>query len=289
MYQVVPFDQPMFRIAFEGDPRPIADFLAWCHDTHVYDTLRDHPLGPSPIWQQWAARTSLGISGSRVLVESGHAFAAAVSTHPPPWWRPRRSVAAPRRSIPAVHQQLETLHPSVYARTAEAVDHGATISGRLLEIGAGAGVHVAYRQLLDPTLRTDVIDLPEACAITYLVLRHVGVDVRLPHESQPAAVSLRLPHQPLPDDACDGAFSMGCWHELLRATGQRYLDLIRAHLRPGGTVQLVMLAQSKQYPETHAGAYDWTGWTAPTVTRLPWQSAVAGQPVVSLLAQRTSR
>src|SRR3546814_20464507 len=72
---------------------------------------------------------------------------------------------------------------------------------------------VCSSDLAQPTIRTTIVDLPESACVGFVLLRTMGIDVVLPHEARPAAVTIRLPHQEI-GTGFDFAFNMSSFKEM---------------------------------------------------------------------------
>jgi len=291
--QPVKLKQRMFRTAFDcdrADRAALIDFMKFLSDNEVQETLPNHPLGPSSAWLWWGSESFIGFGPSRVLLQTGHRFAISEPTRVysrKPWawddWNPRKVESGFRKfypafSIPAAHRPLHELHPVVYLRTVEAVElSGLPDANRLLEIGAGADVHVAYRHLLNPAMKTTVIDLPEAICVGYLLLRTMGITVDLPHQSTGAAVTMRLPTQEV-GGSYDLAFNMGSFQEMNLDTVNRYIALVHKLLVPGGRLQSLNLKQSKQFADTREDRFDFGAFSAVSRAPTPYHDAMTLRP-----------
>jgi hypothetical protein len=294
-------DKPMFRTTFVGDANDTRRLLGYLQSLQAEssaDMLARHELGPSDLWKAWSDDTFIGFSGDRILVMSGHRFGWSELLPPPvrwPWQRKtgfsiERENAAfarcyPDFAIPSVHVQLREYHPGAYLRSAEAyILSGAPKAGRMLEVGAGNCVHVAFRHLLDPTMRTTVIDLPASIPVGFLLLRLVGIDAALPNEASDAPVRFRLPHQPV-EGRFDFAFNMSSFQEMTMSTVNGYMALIAGRLRPGGALQHVNMRAARYIPDNRIAAYDMSAFTSPQETDAAYHSGVAGFPVASVVAR----
>lgn len=295
------FEKPMFRVAFEAEPSEalkLLDFLRFIYTENARDKILNHPLGPSHVWKSWADETYLGFSTARLMLQSGHRFAPAELTVPPsriPWRGDKFDIAAqgrafhkfyPASEIPPVHHILHAAHPASYYRVAEAVALSGITPMRMLEIGAGACVHVAYRHLIHPEMRTVIVDLPESMFPGYLLLRMTGIDVALPHEDREAEVTMRLPYQDV-RGPFDFAFNMASFQEMELETVNRYIRLIHSLLSADGQFQQVNLRQSKQFKDNKATEYDLSGFATPTVREAPYHSSL--DPGNSLLCVLTRK
>ncbi|HYA39354.1 MAG TPA: hypothetical protein VEI74_13890 [Candidatus Methylomirabilis sp.] len=297
------FEKPMFRVAFEaerGDILPLLDFLRFIYVENVRERLLEHPLGPSHVWKAWADETYIGFSTGRIMLQSGHRFAPAELTERPsrlPWRRDRFDVAGQERAfrryypsweIDPQHRSLLAAHPASYLRVTEAVALSGVTATRMLEIGAGACVHVAFRHVLNPDMRTVIIDLPETMFSGYLLLRMMQIDVALPHEDRDAAVTMRLPFQGVDGDF-DFAFNMASFQEMNLETVNRYIHLIHSRLRPGGVFQHVNLRRSKQFPDNKVADYDLSGFASSRVVKAPYHSSLDPRhPVECVIAHKTA-
>lgn len=293
----------MFRVAFETEREEalsLLDFLRFVYTENVRDRILDHPLGPSHVWKAWADETYIGFSTGRLMLQSGHRFAPAeLCERPPrwPWQRDNFGLATIKRAfskfypainIPEAHSVLCAAHPASYFRVAEAVALSGVQPRRLLEIGAGACVHVAYRHLLDPALRTVIVDLPESMFPGYLLLRMMGIDVALPHENREADVIMRLPFQEV-TGPFDFAFNMASFQEMELQTVNRYIRLIHSLISLGGTLQHINLRQSKQFPENRALEYDLSGFEPLTAKDVPYHSSLDPvNPVLCVITRKAN-
>ena len=293
--------KPMFRTPFVGDAdetRRLLGYLQSLQAGSSEDALARHDLGPSDLWKDWSDDTFVGFSGNRILVMSGHRFGWSELVPRPfrwPWQRKtdfskEREDAAfsrcyPDFAIPAVHAQLREYHPGAYLRSAEAYTlSGTPKAGRMLEVGAGNCVHVAFRHLLDPAMHTTVIDLPASIPVGFLLLRLVGIDAALPNEASDAPVRFRLPHQPV-DGRFDFAFNMSSFQEMTMATVNGYMTLIAGYLRPGGALQHVNMREARHIPGNKITAYDMSRFSSRQETDATYHSGVAGFPVASVVAR----
>jgi hypothetical protein len=297
------FEKQMFRVAFEGersDILPLLDFLRFCYAENVRDRILDHPLGPSHVWKAWADETYLGFSTGRLMLQSGHRFAPSELTGRSswlPWGGDRFDIATERRAfrhfypaleIPRAHDTLYAAHPGSYLRVAEAVALSDVTAHRMLEVGAGACVHVAYRHLLNPGMRTVIVDLPESIFAGYLLLRMVGIEVALPNEDRDAAVTMRLPFQKV-TGLFDFAFNMASFQEMRRETVNRYIQFIRSLLNSGGMFQHINFRQSRQLPDNRAAEYDLSGFAAASIKEAPYHSSPnPANPVLCIVTQKAA-
>lgn len=293
----------MFRVAFEAEQNEtlkLLDFLRFIFTENARHRIIDHPLGPSHVWKSWADETYLGFSTARLMLQSGHRFAPAELSEQPsrlPWRRNKFDIASQERTfrkfypaleIPQVHHVLYAAHPASYYRVAEAVALSNLKVKRMLEIGAGACVHVAYRHLLHPELRTVIIDLPESMFPGYLLLRMVGIDVALPHEDRVADVTMRLPYQDV-RGPFDFAFNMASFQEMELETVNRYTRLIHSLLGSGGAFQYINLRQSKQFQDNKATEYDLSGFSVPSVRDVPFHSSLDPKsPLLCIMTNKLS-
>ncbi len=290
----------MFRTVFDGTADHVGRLLSYLQYLRSADASADldqHQLGPSDLWKSWSADTFIGFSGDRVLLFSGHRFGwSELVPRPFRWpWQPKsdfsveREIASfarfyPDFEVPAQHIALRDHHPGAYLRSAEAY----LLSGRLsaasmLEIGAGNCVHVAFRHLLQPEARTVVIDLPASIPIGFLLLSLVGIDAALPNEQVDAAVKFRLPHQPVLEEF-DFAFNMSSFQEMAPGTVDGYLALISERLQAGGALQHVNMREARHIPGNATENYNMAGLARPRRLEAPYHSAVAGFPVVNVVA-----
>jgi hypothetical protein len=281
--------QRMFRTAFDcerAERAALIDFMKFLSDNDVQDTLPNHPLGPSSAWLWWGSESFIGFGPSRVLLQTGHRFAISEPTKRysrKPWaaddWNLSKMEREFRKHYPAfvipeAHRQLHALHPVVYLRTAEAVAlSGLPMATSLLEIGAGADVHVAYRHLLNPAMKTTVIDLPEAICVGYVLLRTLGITVDLPQQTTGAAVTMRLPSQEV-GGSYDFVFNMGSFQEMNIDTVNRYIALAHKLLLPGGRLQSLNLKQSKQFADTRDDRFDLRAFSSVSRTPTPLHDAI---------------
>ncbi len=296
------FEKPMFRVAFEGDTKEVVallDFIRFCYTEDVRNKLDTHPLGPSHVWRAWADETYVGFSTSRLMLQSGHRFGPALATQAPsrlPWKRDKFDINEeiekfkrfyPSFQRPAAHETLFGAHPAAYLRAAEAVTFSPTTAPRrMLEIGAGNGVHVAFRQLMNPDMRTVVVDLPESVCAGYLLLRTVGINVALPHEDAEATVTMRLPFQPI-SGTFDFAFNMSSFQEMELDTVNHYLRSIHERLERGGVLQHINFEQSKQLPDNRPEAYEMSGFEIDQAIETPYHSSLdRDNPLVCVIARR---
>lgn len=281
----------MFQTEFRGDLREFSDLLDYFRfvaEERVVERLADSVYGPSSTWRDWARKTFIGFSTSGVLVQSGHNF--NVSRHVS--WQERVRLPFQRRRtppnypamfgrcypdyrVPDAHAPLAEAHPVVYFRTAEATILGDVAPTRMLEVGAGAGVHAVFRHLLNPELRTVVIDLPETIPVAYCLIRALAdrIDIALPHQDRDASIRFLLPLQD-PGDGFDFAFNMASFQEMEIETVNAYLSLFRERLAPGGTIQSVNLLQSRQHAETRLDAYDFGA--SPRLDPMPFHDELSG-------------
>ena len=281
----------MFQTEFRGDLCEFSDLLDYFRfiaEERVVERLADSVYGPSSTWRDWARKTFIGFSTGGVLVQSGHNF----SVSQPVSWRKRvRLPFQHRRSppnyaamfkryypdflTPAAHAPLAEVHPVVYFRTAEAVILSNVTPKRILEVGAGAGVHILFRHLLNTSLHSVVIDLPETIPVAYCLIRALAekIDIALPHQNHNASIRFLLPFQD-PGDGFDFAFNMASFQEMEIETVNAYLALFRERLLQGGTIQSVNLRCSKQHTETRLEAYDFGA--APHLDSTPFHDELSG-------------
>jgi len=271
--EICPPADGMFQTEFRGDLHEFSDLLDYFRflaEERIVERLTESIYGPSSTWRNWGRKTFTGFSTGGVLIQSGHNF--SVSQHVS--WQERVRLPFQRRPkppdypamfrrhypdyrVPEAHASLAKANPVVYFRTAEAVILGNVTPSRMLEVGAGDGMHLAFRHLLNPDLRTVVIDLPETIPVAYCLFRTLAreIDIALPHQDRDARIRFLLPLQD-PGGDFDFAFNMASFQEMEIETVNAYLALFRERLVPGGVIQSVNMPRSRQHAETRLEAYD---------------------------------
>ena len=189
----------------------------WLED--VADKVAAHPhFAPSALWRKWAGQTFMGFSLEKILLQGGHAFPSSIEVEAEngPTGRfanlrrclgglltgsvrdrmragrdPKHVGAAFKRFYPDAvvcpeHETWFARHPNPFFRCLEAylLREKAPLPARMLEVGAGACVNVAFYHGLNRRLKSIVVDLPETMFFGYTLLRAVLPDVQilLPHE-----------------------------------------------------------------------------------------------------------
>lgn len=247
-------DLQSYLTVFRADDdviRRLLEYRRWLVDERCHARIEQTPYSPSRLWRDWQRQSILGFGPGRITLQSGHNFARARSIS-------RRDMVRKalrlRRREPSFHRHypgyvlsadmeaIEREHPGVFWRTAEAIELcPARRIVRLLEVGAGAGVHVAMRNVA-----ATVIDLPEVVPVAFLFLRSVRPDtsLSLPNEAHDADVKFLLPFQD-PGDGFDLAFNMASFQEMEPPVVRAYLALMRERLAPGGIIQSLNAVQGR--------------------------------------------
>ena len=252
-----------YQTLFSGSPEEylqILDFLRYLHGGAALQKTYDHPLfAPSTLWRNWLSETFVGFSSDKLLLLGGHNFETSIEVGPtnpdakPNATRLRALAVSARKAMfgqqPTLsshisrfrdgftgiyvdfdvlpeHESWFDTHPSAYFRTLEAhiLRANRKPPRKLLEIGAGACVNVAFYRSLSPQLKCVVIDPPETIFAGFAFPKTVFPKLRiyLPHQVQneirPAAydVVFLLPFQfdLVPDGEFDLCFSMGSFQEM---------------------------------------------------------------------------
>jgi hypothetical protein len=276
----------MFQTIFVGAPDDyslLLDFLRWLHEGDVANLVLNDPMySPSPLWQTWLSETFVGFSSNKMLLQGGHFFpGSTVIPHTEGVTQQgflniirqaartlnRESTFGlidirelhnafkkcyPETAIPLEHRSWFSSHPSVYFRALEAFTlTSQQPPAKMLEVGAGACVNVAFHHSLYPGIKSVVIDLPESIFFGYAFLRSILPDAKicLPHQvnskfpDQSFDVTFLLPNQAelVPDGEYDFGFNMASFQEMDISRVNNYIDLIYRKLRTGG--RLVSLNQ----------------------------------------------
>lgn len=301
-------DKPMFQTVFAPSREEALRLLEfgrylWVED--VAGKVAAHPrFAPSSLWRTWAGQTFLGFSLEKVLLQGGHAFPSsiAVEAEERPTGRfaelrrclgsllagssrdrmragrdPRSLRAAFKRFYPHAgvcpeHENWFARHPNPYFRCLEAylLREKAELSARMLEVGAGACVNVAFYHSLNRKMKSIVVDLPETMFFGYTLLRAVLPDLQilLPHEIGKSTVSFDadvvflLPTQAcdIPDESVDFCFNMSSFQEMSITTVNHYLEFMARKLRIGGRLVSVNFEVSRYLEGNALKNYDLAGY-----------------------------
>ena len=229
----------------------LLDYQRWLVEGNIHEKIRNCPFPPSSLWNKWARATFIGFSGDAVLSVSGHCFTTTLQFPQKTLWRKiqrRRLWNMPYRKKftklypPAPFDTvLEQQDHITFWRIMEAVaQSGVTSVDNLLEIGAGAGLHVAYR---NPKTAT-IIDLPETVPVGFLFLSQFYDDIALPNENHEAKLKFLLPHQKL-EGEFDFCFSSLSFQEMDLPVVKKYLELFRQHVTNDGKIQLIQAKKGR--------------------------------------------
>jgi hypothetical protein len=308
-------DKTMFQTVFAPTREEVSallDYIRFMWDQNVADQILAHPLyRPSQLWQQWAGQTFAGFSTEKILLQGGHALSSSVevpSAAEPsggsPWWRTLGILFGakgkdclrqghdpvgvrqwfrgfyPHLGVCPEHERWYAWHPNPYFRCLEAytLREKRSLPDRMMEIGGGACVNVAFYRSLNPALRTIVVDLPETIVFGFCFLKTVFPDLRitLPHQVQDALsgftsdVQFLLPTQvdAIPDGSIDFCFNMSSFQEMEMITVNHYLRLFSRKLKPGGQLQSVNLETSRYIPDNTLKNYDFSDFHGLPSTKL---------------------
>jgi hypothetical protein len=308
-------DKPMFQTVFSPsreEALKLLDFgrFLWLED--VADKVAAHPhFAPSAVWRKWAGQTFMGFSLEKILLQGGHAFPSSieVGAEDGPTGRlanlrrclgglltgsgrhrmragrdPKHLSAAFKQFYPDAvvcpeHEAWFARHPNPYFRCLEAylLREKAPLPARMLEVGAGACVNVAFYHSLNRRMKSIIVDLPETMFFGYTVLRAVLPDLQilLPHEVGGSAapfeadVVFLLPTQTgaVPDESVDFCFNMSSFQEMSIATVNRYLEFMARKLRIGGRLVSVNFEVSRYLDGNALKNYDLAGYHSTASTR----------------------
>lgn len=318
-------DKVMFQTVFapsRAEALQLMDFARYLWAENIADQVASHPLfAPSSLWRHWAGQSFVGLSLEKMILQGGHAFphSIEVSAEERPTGllaelkqcvgnvlaapartrmcegRDPRSLAAafarvyPQAQIPSEHESWYARHPNPYFRCLEAylLRRKTELPTRMLEVGGGACVNVAFYHSLNRQMQSIVVDLPETMFFGYTFLRTVFPDMRivLPHEAgdrdrvRDAEVVFLLPTQTdcVPDESVDFSFNMASFQEMSIATVNHYLALIARKLRYEGRFVSMNFEISRYFKENTLKRYDLAGYHSEAKTaRAPFSSDLAG-------------
>ena len=317
-------DKVMFQTVFSpsrDEALQLMDFARYLWAENIADQVVSHPLfAPSALWRHWAGQSFVGLSLEKLLLQGGHAFpqsievaaeerptgllaalrecvgnvlGASTRTRMREGRDPRSLAAAfarvyPQARIPSEHESWYARHPNPYFRCLEAylLRRDAALPARMLEVGGGACVNVAFYHSLNRRMQSIVVDLPETMFFGYTFLRTVFPDMRilLPHEvggsvSHDADVVFLLPTQTdlIPDETMDFCFNMASFQEMSIATVNHYLALIARTLRVAGRFVSMNFEISRYFQDNTLKSYDLAGYHSEArATRAPFSSDLAG-------------
>lgn len=305
------------------------DFLRYLHESDALQMIREHPLfAPSALWQTWLSETFVGFSSEKLLVLSGHRFAKSMEVAPT-FFEPQtnqtrihsavasarrvlmrqvihsrpnlRSLRAgfrklyPKSDLLAGHETMAELHPNVYFRTLEAfvLRSNRYAPHNLLEIGAGAGVNVAFYRELNPTMQCAIVDLPESVLVGYAFLKTVYPNLRicLPHQIHATYpkdgfdIVFLLPFQAhlWPVEEFDLCFNMSSFQEMDIEVVNNYLEFILERLAAGGLLISVNQRVSRHIEGNSLDSYRFENFgTTPLVKDAQFHTWLAGVPGVEV-------
>ena len=318
-------DKTMFQTAFSptrDEARTMLDYVRFLWEANIGAQIAAHPLYcPSDLWKHWAGQTFAGFSLDTIVLQGGHAFPSSVEVgtggaEAMPRSRWRRCLGAlfggreaariregrdplqlqrrfhrfyPQVAVCPEHERWYAWHPNPYFRCLEAyvLRDKKPLPESLLEVGAGAGVNVAFYRSLNPSLRATVIDLPETVMFGYCFLKCLFPDIRmlLPHEAgsaradEEADVRFLLPTQVdlVPDSSMDLCFNMSSFQEMTIDTVNHYLRFMARTLRPGGTLLSVNLETSRYVERNALNNFDFSLYHAtPRVQPAPFGTDLVG-------------
>ena len=319
-------DKVMFQTVFSpsrAEALQLMDFARYLWAENIADQVTSHPLfAPSTLWRHWAGQSFVGLSLEKLILQGGHAFphsievaaedsptgllallrqcvgnvrGASTRTRMREGRDPRSLTAAfaqvyPRAHIPPEHESWYARHPNPYFRCLEAylLRGKPELPSRMLEVGGGACVNVAFYHSLNPRMKSIVVDLPETIFFGYTFLRTVFPDMRiaLPHETaeadtvREADVVFLLPTQTdlIPDESMDFCFNMASFQEMSIATVNEYLALMARKLRVAGRLVSMNFEISRYFKENTLKSYDLAGYHSVADTKdAPFASNLAGQ------------
>lgn len=315
----------MFQTVFScsrDENLSLLDFFRYLHAERVADQICSHPLfAPSPLWKKWASETFLGFSLEKLLVQGGHAFSSSVEVglaEDPVdrFTKARRAIGAmlnafrtdqmrlgrdpeylkmlfkgfyPHATVYPEHATWFQLHPNPYFRVLEShlLRVQRSLPERMLEIGAGACVNVAFYHSLNPLMRTVVVDLPETIFVGYSFLKAVlpALRITLPHEVDRPITDIQsdvvflLPTQTdtIPDGSVDFCFNMSSFQEMDMLTVNHYLQLMFRKLRREGSLVSVNLEVSRYIGGNALKNYDFSAFGSQPGTQVaPFGTALVG-------------
>ncbi|MBS0157778.1 MAG: putative sugar O-methyltransferase [Nitrospira sp.] len=318
-------DKVMFQTVFSpsrAEALHLMDFARYLWAENIADQVASHPLfAPSSLWRHWAGQSFVGLSLEKLILQGGHAFphsvevaaeereigllaavrqcvgivrAASTRTRMREGRDPHSLAAAFARCYPQAHRQAEheswyARHPNPYFRCLEAylLRQKPELPTRMLEVGGGACVNVAFYHSLNRRMRTVVVDLPETIFFGYTFLRAVFPDMKiaLPHEAGDAGLSgeaevrFLLPTQTelIPDDSVDFGFNMASFQEMSLATVNQYLALMARKLRVTGRLVSMNCEVSRYFKENTLKSYDLAGYhSVASMKDAPFTSELAG-------------
>lgn len=317
-------DKVMFQTVFapsRTEALQLMDFARYLWAENIADQIAAHPLfAPSSLWRHWAGQSFVGLSLEKLILQGGHAFPRSIEVaaedRPTGLLAVLRQCAGsvlrtsarnrmfegrdptalaaafagvyPQSRIPSEHESWYARHPNPYFRCLEAhLLRGKTdLPTRMLEVGGGACVNVAFYHSLNPRMKSIVVDLPETMFFGYTFLRTVFPDMRiiLPHEisgrlADDADVVFLLPTQTdlIPDETMDFCFNMASFQEMSIATVNHYLALMARKLRYEGRLVSMNFESSRYFKENTLKSYDVAGYHSEAkATRAPFSSNLAG-------------
>lgn len=297
-------DKPMFQTVFSPsreEALKLFDFGRYLWAENIADQIAGHPrFAPSILWRHWAGQTFVGFSLEKLLLQGGHAFPSGIEVEaqePAPGRlaalrrcvgsllnttvrdriRAGRDAAVlaasfkrfyPGAGVLPEHEHWFARHPNPYFRCLEAylLREHRELPVRMLEVGGGACVNVAFYHGLNRRMKSIVIDLPETMFFGYTLLRTVLPDLQilLPHEIEgttapfEADVVFLLPTQAnvVPDESVDLCFNMSSFQEMSLATVNHYLAFMAEKLRAGGRLVAVNFEVSRYLEENTLKNYD---------------------------------
>lgn len=324
----------MYQTLFCGDREDyllLTDYLHYLYAENVRERLLTHPLfAPSELWKDWAEETFVGFSTEKMLLQGGHAFPVSIEVGgggrevgaPQTVRRCVRELGAALRGDPVrrgrdleflsrlfarhyrgwkvfpEHTSWYAVHPNPYFRCAEAHQLRSKLSApeRMLEIGAGACVNVAFQHSLYPGLRTVIIDLPETIFAGYTFLRAVlpGLRICLPHQVRATVdrgaydVIFLLPmqHELVPERVFDLCFNMSSFQEMNIEVVNNYLRLASHALTDDGVLISVNQERSRYIQDNSLDKYDFRSFgpsLVRTVKESPFHRALAGRATMSAI------
>lgn len=262
-----------------AERQKLLGFLQYLMDENVYEKISKSPYSPAAeTWRHWAANTFIGFSAEGILLKSGFGFDLSRQTNNPTFGDELRTSRVRKRlrylkyalfpqllepnqpDEAGLRRTLYRFYPNLCTPTSERplMEYAPLqyVLGRemlelmehphidkLLEIGAGKGVHVVLQLMRNPQAQVTIIDLPETLFVTYLSLRQMlpKQNIYFPHENikngaQGSYIQLLLPSQTdlLEPNGFDAVVNMNSFQEMEIGVVNAYLELAAKHLKKGG-------------------------------------------------------
>jgi hypothetical protein len=326
-------DKPMFQTVFAPSREEALRLLEFARYLWVEDVAEkvaaDPRFAPSALWRAWAGQTFVGFSLEKMLLQGGHAFPSSIEVQAED--RPTGRLANLRRCLGSVlagasrdriradrdptglravfkriypeavifpeHESWFARHPNPYFRCLEAylLRSKAPLPTRMLEIGAGACVNVAFYHSLNRRMKSVVVDLPETMVFGYSFLRAVLPDLKILLSNEvrgssdlfDADVVFLLPTQAeaIPDESLDFCFNMSSFQEMSITTVNHYLEFMGRKLVAGGRLVSVNQEVSRYLEGNALKNYDLSGYhsTAKTQPAAFGSSFVAHVPGLKVI------